>query len=223
MSSIAPELASVLDRLSRVDASSLADAGLGVLRVLPAEIRPVRRGLRMLGRVVTVDAREDLMPMLAGLAAAGPGDVLVALGNPQRAVAGELFASEAQRRGLTGIVIDGLCRDTATLARMEFPVYARGAVPSACPARADPVIQAPITIGSVRVEPGDLVLGDDDGVVVGTLEEVTAALGTAETIQRREEDLRDAIVAGSSLFDHLNYEEHLEALRAGREGSLIFS
>ena len=223
MHSAEPDVSSLLERLSAIDASSLADAGKGVIRVLPAQLRPVRRGLRMLGRAVTVDAREDLMPMLAGLAAAGPGDVLVAMGNDRHAVAGELFASEAQRRGLTGIVIDGLCRDTGTLATMEFPVYARGAVPSACPARAVPIVQVPITIGSVTVNPGDVVLGDDDGVVVGSVAEIEGVLETAETIQRREEALRDAIVAGSSLFDHLNYAEYLQALQTGGKGTLIFS
>lgn len=224
MSTTEPDQTSaVLDRLAMIDSTSLADAGQGSLRVLPPTLRPVRSGLRMLGRAVTVDAREDLMPMLAGLAAAGPGDVLVAMGSDRHAVAGELFASEAIRRGLAGIVIDGLCRDTRTLASLDLPVYARGSVPNACPAQAVPVVGVPVMIGSVTVEPGDVVLGDDDGVVVGTAAEIAAVLDQAETIQRREEALREAILAGESLFDHLNYDEHLAARSAGRESKLIFS
>jgi 4-hydroxy-4-methyl-2-oxoglutarate aldolase len=213
----------VLDRLSRVDTTSLVDAGRE-LRVLPAAIRPLRPGLRLLGRAVTVDARGDLMPVIAGLRQSGPGDVLVvASGSTEHAVAGELFASEALRRGLAGIVIDGLCRDSRTLVTLDLPIYARGVVPIACPAQAVRIVQVPVMIGSVEVRPGDLVLGDDDGVVVGTVDELLAALDVAEVIQQREEGLRAQIVAGSSLFDHLDYERHVAAIRAGEASKLTFS
>jgi 4-hydroxy-4-methyl-2-oxoglutarate aldolase len=149
--------------------------------------------------------------------------VLVVAGSDRHAVAGELFATEALRRGVAGMVIDGLCRDTRTLAELDLPVYARGTAPSACPARAAPVVQEPITIGTVQVRPGDLVLGDDDGVVVATEEEVHAALERAEAIQRGEAALRAAIAAGSPLFDHMNYEEHVAAVRAGRDSRLTFT
>ncbi len=219
-SSPAPAL---IDRLAHVDTTSLVDAGRE-LRVLPLALRPVRRGLRMVGRALTVDAQADLMSVIAGLHQAGPGDVLVvAAGTDEHAVAGELFASEALRRGLAGIVIDGRCRDSRTLAQLDLPVFARGVAPSACPARAVPVTQVPITVGSVTVRPGDLVIGDDDGVVVATVEEVEAVIEAAEIIQRRETALRSAIEAGTSLFESLNYADHVAALRAGRPSSLRLS
>lgn len=222
MSTSSDASSALLARLSAIDTTSLVDTGPG-LRVLPAALRPIRAGLRLLGRAVTADAREDLMPMLAGLQAAGPGDVLVAAGSSEHAVAGELFASEALRRGLAGLVIDGFCRDSRTLARLDLPVYARGVVPTACPARAVPVIGVPITIGSVVVRPGDLVLGDDDGLVVFTAEEVEARIDAAEAIQRREVALQADIAAGTSLFDRVNYDAHVDAVRAGRDSKLAFS
>ena len=212
----------LLQRLAAIDTTSLKDAGPG-LRVLPAALRPIRPGVRLLGRALTVDAREDLMPVLAGLAEAGPGDVLVIAGHPDHAVAGELFATEALRRGVAGIVIDGRCRDSRILAGLDLPVFARGVAPSACPARAVPVIQVPILIGDVTVQPGDLVLGDDDGLVVGSDAEVREAVDGAEAIQQREGALRAAIEGGESLFDHLNYDEHVAALRDGRDSKLNFS
>jgi 4-hydroxy-4-methyl-2-oxoglutarate aldolase len=109
------------------------------------------------------------------------------------------------------------------LAELDLPVYARGVAPTACPARAVPVVQVPIMIGSVEVRPGDLVLGDDDGLVVATEEEALAVLDAAEVIQRREVALRAAIAAGSSLFDSINYDEHVAAVRAGRDSKLTFS
>lgn len=218
-----PSDAHLLERLAGIDTTSLADAGGGRLRVLPAALRPVRPGLRMVGRALTVDAHDDLMPMLAGLRQSGPGDVLVVAGNEQHAVAGELFATEALRRGVAGIVIDGRCRDSRTLAGLDLPVYARGVAPTACPARGGPVIQVPIALGGVEVRPGDLVLGDDDGIVLASAEELDAVLEGAETIQRREVALQAAIAGGTSLFDHLNYDEHLAATEAGRDSRLAFS
>ena len=218
-----PSDATVLERLAGIDTTSLADAGGGRLRILPANLRPIRPGLRMVGRALTVDAQDDLMPMLAGLHQSGAGDVLVVVGHDQHAVAGELFATEALRRGVAGIVIDGRCRDSRTLARLELPVYARGVTPTACPARKTPVTQVSITIGDVEVRPGDLVLGDDDGIVVASADELAEVIDGAEAIQRREEALQVAIAAGESLFDHLNYDEHLAAIEAGRDSRLAFS
>ena len=120
---------SLLSRLERLDASTVSDANKS-LRVLPAAIRPVSARSRLLGRAVTANARGDLLSVLAALRCSGPGDVLVvAAGGSPHAIAGELFASEAARRGMAGIVIDGFCRDMATLKRMTMPIYARGATP----------------------------------------------------------------------------------------------
>jgi 4-hydroxy-4-methyl-2-oxoglutarate aldolase len=215
-------IADLIARLEHVDTTSLVDAGPS-LRVLPLQIRPVRPGSRLVGPAVTVDAQSDLVPVLVGLASTGPGDVLVIAGDHERAIAGELFATEARRRGLAGIVIHGLCRDSRTLRAMDLPVFATGVTPRACPARALPTVGVTLTLGGVEVRPGDLVLADDDGVVVGSPAEVAAAIVGAEAIQRREDALRAAIEAGESIFDHLNVDEHVEALRKGRESRLTFS
>jgi 4-hydroxy-4-methyl-2-oxoglutarate aldolase len=214
--------ARLLERLARVDTTSLIDAA-PTLRVLPREIRPVRPGSRLVGPAVTVDAQGDLVPVIVGLRSAGPGDVLLVAGDPDRAVAGELFATEALRRGLAGLVIHGLCRDSRTLRATDLPVFATGVSPRACPARALPSVGVTLTLGAVEVHPGDLVLADDDGVVVGSVAEIAAAIDGAEAIQTREEALRAAIEAGESLFDHLNVDEHVAALREGRETRLAFS
>ena len=213
----------LLDRLRRVDTTSLVDAGPG-LRVLPLDLRPVRPGSRLVGRAVTADARQDLMSVLAGLALAGPGDVLVvAAGGDDRAVAGELFATEAVRRGLAGIVIDGRCRDSATLAGLDLPVFARGVAPHAYPAQGVPVIQVPITLGPVTVSPGEVIIGDDDGVLVADEESIMDVIDAAEAIQAREARLRKAIAGGRSLFDALNVDDHVAALQAGEPSRLRFS
>jgi 4-hydroxy-4-methyl-2-oxoglutarate aldolase len=146
----------------------------------------------------------------------------VAAGGSQHAVVGELFASEAARRGMAGIVIDGFCRDTATLKRMTMPIYARGATPRAASAMVMPEISVPVLLGNVTVNPGDILLGDDDGIVVATEAEMAAAIDKAEAIQFTEDALRSSIAEGVCLFDKLNFDEHVQNLRAGQPSSLSF-
>ncbi len=166
MPSTEPDLTVLRQRLSAIDASSLADAGKGVVRVLPAALRPVRPGLRMLGRAVTVDAREDLMPVLAGLARGRPGRRAGRRGaTTSTRWPASCSRREALRRGLAGIVIDGLCRDSRTLAEMDLPVYARGVGAQRVPGAGRPGHPgADQRSATVEVRPGDMVLGDDDGV-----------------------------------------------------------
>jgi 4-hydroxy-4-methyl-2-oxoglutarate aldolase len=206
----------------QLDAASVSDANKA-LRVLPRELRPYSQGIRMVGRAVTVAASADLVPVLAGLQMCGTGDVLVVdAGTTEHAVLGELFATEAVRRGMAGIVVYGLCRDTATLAQLPIPIYALGTIPRAVGAMQIPLTQRTIRLGEVEVNPGDILIGDDDGIVVLSHKELDAALEAAEAIQRQEDAIRAAIQGGASLFDHLNYSEHVENLHAGRSTALAF-
>ena len=212
----------VLDRLSELSTTSLVDAA-PTLRVLPASLRPVAPGGHMAGRVVTARANRDLMSVIHALRESGPRDVLVVdAGGEDRAVAGELFATEAQRRGLAGLVILGRSRDTATLAGLSMPVWSTGFAPNAYPAKLLPETGLSLSLGGVRVEPGELIVGDDDGLVIGAQEEFAAAVDVAEAIEAREKGLQARMLEGASIFDHLNYDEHLAALREGRPGGLAF-
>ena len=204
----------------QLDAASLSDANKA-LRILPRELRPYRGGIAMVGRAVTVAASADLLPVLAGLEQCGAGDILVVdAGTTEHAVLGELFATEAIRRQMAGIVVYGLCRDTATLAQLPLPIYALGTTPRAAGATQVPLTQQPVHIGDVEVRPGDILVGDDDGIVVLSQAELDAALAAAEEIQRREAAIRGAIQDGTSLFEQLNFAEDVAALRAGLPSSL---
>ncbi len=212
----------VLDRLCELSTTSLVDAA-PTLRILPASLRPVAPGGHLAGRVVTARANRDLMSVLQALRESGPGDVLVVdAGGEDRAVAGELFATEAQRRGLAGLVILGRCRDTATLAGLSMPVWSTGFAPNAYPAKALPETGLSLSLGGVRVDPGELIVGDDDGLVVGAQDEFAAAVDAAEAIEAREKGLQARMLDGVSIFDVMNYDEHLAALRESRPGGLTF-
>jgi len=211
----------LLERLQSVDTTTLSDSGKQ-LRVMDAGLRPLRTGLKLVGRAITVAAADDLMPVLDGLARAGTGDVLVVEGGSQRALAGELFGNEAVRRGMAGIVIDGFCRDTNQLRELPLPFYARGFRPLAAGAKAAPGEPATVRCGGVDVAPGEVLVGDDDGIVVGSPEELAAVLDAAEALQATEASMLASIQAGDSLFARLDYEEHLTRLRAGEDSRLRF-
>ena len=177
----------------------------------------------MAGRAVTAVANGDLMSVMGALEIGGPGDVLVvSAGEFDQAVSGELFGTEAFRRGMAGVVIDGLSRDSAALRRLGMPFYSRGVTPKAPPALAVPEIQVPLLIGDVEVLPGDILVGDDDGIIVGTVAEFEAIVDAAEVIQTREKALRVSIENGYSLFDALNFAEHKERLIGGLDSTLTF-
>jgi 4-hydroxy-4-methyl-2-oxoglutarate aldolase len=210
-------------RAWQLDAASLSDANK-VLRILPRELHPYSNGIHMVGRAVTVSASADLVPVLAGLQQCGAGDILVVdAGTTEHAVLGELFATEAVRRGIAGIVVYGLCRDTATLAKLPIPIYSLGTTPRAVGATRLSVTQQAIRLGDVEIRPDEILVGDDDGIVVLSDAELEAALQTAEAIQRREGAIRSAIQDGTSLFEQLNFAEHLDDLQAGRPSTLTFT
>lgn len=210
----------LLDRLAALSTTSLVDAA-PALRILPPALRPVAPGGHLVGRVVTAEANRDLMSVIHALRESGPGDVLVVdAGGDDRAVAGELFATEAHRRGLAGLVIWGRSRDTVTLARLPMPVWSKGFAPNAYPAASLPVTDVALTLDGVRVAPRDLMVGDDDGLVVGSEHELAAAVDAAELIEAREKRLQARLLDGASLFDVMTYDEHLTALREGRPGGL---
>lgn len=163
------------------------------------------------------------MSVIHALRESGPGDALVVdAGGDDRAVAGELFGTEAQRRGLAGLVVLGRTRDTATLSGLRMPVWSTGVAPNAYAAKALPETGVALSLHGVRVEPGELIVGDDDGLVVGSEDEFGAAVDRAEAIETKETGLRARMLDGASLFDVMNYDEHLAALRAGRPGGLAF-
>ena len=182
----------LLDRLGLLSTTSLVDAS-PALRILPPRLRPVAPGRHVVGRIVTARADRDLMSVIHAL-----------------------------RRGLAGLVILGRSRDTATLAALRMPVWSTGFAPNAYAAKALPETGVSLSLDGVRVDPGELVVGDDDGLVVGSDDEFAAAVDGAEAIEVREKGLQARLLDGASLFDVMNYDEHLAALRDGRPGGLAF-
>ena len=212
----------IKERLAALDVSSLADTDKS-MRVLDPEIRPLRTGLKLIGRARTVRCFDDFLTIIQAIEEASPDEALIIDSQGSRtAMFGELLSLEASRRGLAGLVVDGVCRDSRTLRSLDIPVYSRGVTAAAGTANRLGETQIEIQCGGVAVNPGDIVFGDDDGLIVISPDEAAKRIPAAEKIQRVEIEILSRLNAGRDFFEMLNYHEHVERLRAGADSKLTF-
>jgi regulator of RNase E activity RraA len=211
------------DRLKQLDTASICDVSERI-RIMDPEIRPINKGLKMVGIAHTVHVKADFLTVLKALHDAKEDEVLVidAEGD-KKALSGELFALEAQRKKLAGIVVDGGCRDVSGTREINFPLFARYITPIAGAASKIFSTQIEINCGGVSVSPGDIVYGDDDGIIVMNPEDVTEILETAENIQRIENKVLEKMEEGTSLTDLLNFHDHYAKIDRNEESKLIFT
>jgi len=145
---------------------------------------------------------------------AEPGDVLVvdANGYTEAGLVGELLATSCQTHGLAGIVIDGAVRDVPELTELEFPVYTRGTCPKGSYKGHPGSINVPISCGNVSVDPGDIVVGDAEGVVVIDPEHADTVAANARSKLEEETAMKARIEAGEYIYEMANLNETYERL-----------
>ena len=185
------EAAAVSDCLER---SQAMDAG----------IQPLDPGMQVVGQARTVRCMAgDNSALHAALEICEPGDVIVAdaggyLGN---AVWGGLMTEAARRKGIAGLVIDGAVRDRSEIVAAAFPCFARGTVPAGPHKNFGGAIDGPVACGGVAVHPGDLVVGDGDGVTIVPLSRLAAVRTAYAALKEKEARALAAHDAGGSLAD----------------------
>ncbi|MCV7287670.1 RraA family protein [Mycolicibacterium wolinskyi] len=190
--------AELLERFAKLPTANVADA-MDRLGALDSRIKPVWNGATIAGPAYTVWTRAGDNKLLhEALRLAGPGDVLVVNGegDETRALIGELMAERAKASGIAGFVIDGAVRDAETIGEIEVPVFARAVTPAGPFKHGPGRLGCTVAVGGVAVAPGDIVLGDSDGVVIVPQAEAEKVLERAEAKFEDETARRADIKAG---------------------------
>jgi 4-hydroxy-4-methyl-2-oxoglutarate aldolase len=192
--------AELLDRFRGLASSNLADA-MGRFNFMDPGIRQ-RSSFPLCGLAVTVNARPaDNLMIHKALQVAEPGDIVVVAtsGNTTSAVFGELMCHTAVAQRLGGIIVDGAIRDLGAITALGFPAYSRTVSAGGCDKDGPGEINVPISCGNTVVMPGDIVVGDGDGVAVvpgDHAEEVLAVVGKL----KERESARIAEIAAGTIF-----------------------
>jgi len=162
-------------------------------------LRPFHRGGTMVGRAFTVrTAGGDNLTIHKALERVQPGDVLVVDGggDTSRALVGEIMTSIAQSRGAAGMVIDGAIRDARAISQSDFPCFARAAIHRGPYKNGPGELNVPVTVGGMIVHPGDIVVGDEDGVVAFPAAIAADLLKAVQDQEAREAEILRSIAEG---------------------------
>jgi len=190
------EIREILEQVSAANLSDALHRG-GVLE----GIRPLFQGIKMVGRAMTVRTYPgDWAKPVQSIDVAKKGDVIVIdAGGVGPAIWGELATHSAMQKGLAGVVIDGAIRDTYDICQMRFAAFARLIMPNAGEPKGFGEIGVPVTVGNRKVETGDWILGDDDGVVVLPRSMAAEYANRGMDVLERENRIREEIKEGSTL------------------------
>ena len=204
-----------LRRIARTPTAILSDA-LGRLGTMVSAIKPMWPGIRVTGFAHTVRCYPgDYLTLLNALAEAREGEELVVEGGGvvEAALLGKLMAIEARRKGVNGFVIDGAVRDVRGLEDVGVPVFARAVTPRIGTIEHLQETEVPIICGGAPVQPGDVVHGDEDGVVVIPAKKLRGVVARALEVGRHEDVLVRALKRGRPLAELMKLVDRLIELR----------
>ncbi|KGG88163.1 diguanylate cyclase [Comamonas thiooxydans] len=192
--------AEVVQKASSFQAAILADVA-GRRGTMNARVAPVHHDMKLAGPAFTVEVRPgDNLMIHAAIALAKPGDILVidGKGDQTAALMGTLMLSACKKKGLGGVIVDGAIRDKLELLELGFPVFSAGFNPAGPTKFVPGRINHPISCGGAMVNPGDLVVGDADGVVVIERAKAPAMLALADRKVADEAARIEAIARGDT-------------------------
>ncbi|OLL31628.1 methyltransferase [Burkholderia sp. SRS-W-2-2016] len=152
-------------------------------------LRPYHRPKPLAGTALTIHTRPgDNLAIHRAFEYCRPGDVLVidGAGDVSQALMGEIMATYAESLGVQGLVIDGAIRDSGALSQRDFPVYARGVTHRGPYKNGPGEINVPVTVGGMVVHPGDIIVGDEDGLLAISPADVDAVIEGARRQQAKE-------------------------------------
>ena len=184
----------------------------GRVGLLSPEIRPVKEGLKLVGRAVTVFATPgDNVMIHVAMEQCEPGDVMVVAVNSRSDCGyfGDLLATLMQARGIAGLVIDSGVRDLADLRQMNIPVFSRCVSAQGTVKETLGDVNIPVVCGGQVINPSDLIIGDDDGVVVVRRHELDSVAQKSEVREDKEAGIRVKYREGILGLDMNNMRQRL--------------
>ncbi|MEM7445204.1 MAG: RraA family protein [Pseudomonadota bacterium] len=195
-------------------AEALARFPTGNLCNANSDVRAMRSSLQSLYADIKIAGPAKTVRIVPGQNAAihhavhtaQQGQVLVvdADGDRGHGPFGDILASACINRGIVGLIIDGTVRDSAEIRQLKFPVFCLGTNPTATAKSAPGEIDIEIGCGDVRVRPGDIVVGDDDGVVVVPKEIASSVIEQAGEVDRKEQVIKERLAQGETTYQILN-------------------
>jgi 4-hydroxy-4-methyl-2-oxoglutarate aldolase len=207
----------LIERAKRINVADRHD-GLGPVIGRQCLMQPQMRALfpaaRVCGQAITsFNFPGDNLMLHAAFRVAEPGDILVLTngGSPQGALWGEIASYYSRIRKLGGAVIDGATRDTSQITEMAFPVFASHVSVSYPGKRGPGAVNVPVVAAGATVNPGDLIVGDADGVIVIPPSHVETAIRNAEARMAKEAELKRRLDEGQTLYDLTGMKALFEA------------
>jgi regulator of RNase E activity RraA len=193
--------AKTIATLRRIATAHLSD-NMHRLHAIGPDLWPCHSGGRLVGTALTVKVGPgDNLMVHKAIDIVRPGDVIVvdAGGICTQAIIGEIMSAIAERHGAAGMVIDGAIRDADALATSSFPVYARGVTHRGPYKNGPGEINVPVVIGDAVINPGDIIIGDDDGLLALPQDLAAATIALAQAQAKKEAAMLKAIRSKSKL------------------------
>jgi 4-hydroxy-4-methyl-2-oxoglutarate aldolase len=193
----------LVHRAAGFSSATLHEA-MGKRGALSYAIKPIFPEMKLCGPVVTVSSPPvDNLTIHKAIYEAKKGDVLLVVvgGVYEAGYWGEIMATAAQERGIAGLVIDGCVRDADLIHQMRFPIFSRGLSIRGTNKRGGGTINAPLLMDGTAVHPGDVIVGDRDGLVVLPAGEIGEILDEAQKREEKEERIVKELKAGKSTLE----------------------
>jgi len=203
----------LVQELAGFEAATVHEA-YGAKGALSCDIKPIDPSGRVCGPAVTVSGRPgDNLILHKAIYVAEPGDVLVATvgGYTEAGPWGEIMTVAAQARRIAGLIIDGSVRDSSAIRRLRFPVFSRAISIKGTTKETLGLINHSIIMGGILIHPGDIVLGDADGVVVVAASDLTWVLEKCRQRREKEEKVMEEIKRGKSTLELYGLDKVLNA------------